>query len=97
MLVNILLQAVVWLEKHDKYLYKKHELDCYVRDFIAMDGKETRNTGKKATQDPTQRHNFNEFNLMSTEWRIHLSSTRIDEKSNERPEMQKVIIHTARL
>lgn len=28
---------------------------------------------------------------MSTEWGICLSSTRIDEKSNEIPEMQKVI------
>lgn len=28
---------------------------------------------------------------MSTEWGISLSSTRIDEKSNEIPEMQKVM------
>ncbi|MDE6636587.1 MAG: ISAs1 family transposase, partial [Lachnospiraceae bacterium] len=36
-------------------------------------------------------HNLNEFNVMSTEWGACLSSTRIEEKTNEIPEMQKVI------
>ena len=92
MLVNILIRIVtVAGEKLDEYLYKNDELDCYIRDVIAADGKETHNTGKKNSKDPTQRRNLNEFNVMSTEWGISLSSTRIDEKSNEIPEMQKVM------
>ncbi len=71
--------------------YSLMKLDCYIRDVIAADGKETHNTGKKNSKDPTQRRNLNEFNVMSTEWGISLSSTRIDEKSNEIPEMQKVM------
>ncbi len=46
---------------------------------------------KKNSQDICDKRNFNEFNVMSTEWGICLSSTRIDEKSNEIPEMQNVI------
>ena len=92
MLVNILIQIVtVAGKKLDEYLYKNDELDCYIRDVIAADGKETHNTGKKTSEDPTERRNLNEFNVMSTEWGINLSSTRIDEKSNEIPEMQKVM------
>ncbi len=71
--------------------YSLMKLDCYIRDVIAADGKETHNTGKKNSKDPKQRRNLNEFNVMSTEWGISLSSTRIDEKSNEIPEMQKVM------
>ncbi|NBJ95201.1 transposase family protein [Parablautia muri] len=53
-----------------------------IADFAA-DEKETHNTGKKDSRDVKDRHNLNEFNVMSTEWGICLSSTRIDEKSNE--------------
>ena len=92
MLVNILIRIVtVAGKKLDEYLYKNDELDCYIKDVIAADGKETHNTGKKSSTDPTERRNLNEFNVMSTEWGINLSSTRIDEKSNEIPEMQKVM------
>lgn len=92
MLVNILIRIVtVAGKKLDEYLYKNDELGCYIRDVIAADGKETHNTGKKNSEDPTERRNLNEFNVMSTEWGINLSSTRIDEKSNEIPEMQKVM------
>lgn len=58
---------------------------------IAADGKETHNTGKKKSEDAAERRNLQEFNVMSTEWGISLSSTRIDEKSNEIPQMQKVM------
>ena len=92
MLVNILIQLVTVAGKRlDEYLYKNDELDCYIRDVIAADGKETHNTGKKNSEDIAERRNLNEFNAMSTEWGISLSSTRIDEKSNEIPEMQKVM------
>lgn len=92
MLVNILIRIVtVAGKKIDEYLYKNDELDCYIKDVIAADGKETHNTGKKSSADPTERRNLNEFNVMSTEWGLTLSSTRIDEKSNEIPEMQKVM------
>ncbi len=57
----------------------------------AADGKETHNTGKKKSEDAAERRNLQEFNVMSTEWGISLSSTRIDEKSNEIPQMQKVM------
>lgn len=92
MLVNILIQLVCVAGKSlDEYLYKNDELDCYIRDVIAADGKETHNTGKKNSADAAEKRNLNEFNVMSTEWGITLSSTRIDEKSNEIPEMQKVM------
>ena len=92
MLVNILIRIVtVAGKKIDEYLYKNDELDCYIKDVIAADGKETHNTGKKNSADPTERRNLNEFNVMSTEWGLTLSSTRIYEKSNEIPEMQKVM------
>ncbi len=92
MLVNILIQLIAVAGKGlDEYLYRDDRLGCCIRDVIAADGKETRNTAKKNEKDIASRRNLNEFNVMSTEWGISLSSTRIDEKSNEIPEMQKVI------
>ena len=92
MLVDILVQLVTVAGKRlDDYLYRNDQLGCCIRDVIAADGKETRSTGKKDSTDAADRRNLNEFNVMSTEWGIVLSSTRIDEKSNEIPEMQKVI------
>ena len=92
MLVTILVQLVSTVKNElDEYLYRNDELGCYIRDVIAADGKETRNTGKKNSDDICDKRNLNEFNVMSTEWEICLSSTRIDEKSNEIPEMQEVI------
>ncbi len=57
-------------------------LDCYVHDTIAADGKETHHTAKRCGKEPEDLCNLNEFNIMSTEWDICLSSTKIDEKSN---------------
>ena len=94
MLVTILVQLVSTVKNKnelDEYLYRNDELGCYIKDVIAADGKETHNTGKKNSDDVCDKRNLNEFNVMSTEWGICLSSTRIDEKSNEIPEMQEVI------
>lgn len=92
MLVTILVKLVRVAGKElDEYLYRNDELGCYIRDVIAADGKETHNTGKENSQDICDTRNLNEFNVMSTEWGICLSSTRIDEKSNEIPEMQEVM------
>lgn len=94
MLVTILIQLVSTVKDKnelDGYLYRNDELGCYIKDVIAADGKETHNTGKKNSDDICDKRNLNEFNVMSTEWGICLSSTRIDEKSNEIPEMQEVI------
>ena len=66
-------------------------MDCYVHDVIAADGKETWHTAKKCAKEPKDLCNLNGFNVMSTEWGICLSSTGIDEKTNEIPEMQAVI------
>lgn len=92
MLKEILIQMVEMAGQHlDQYLYENKELDCYVRDVIAADGKETRHTAKKHGTQPEEMRNRNEFNVMSTEWGVCLSSTRIDEKTNEIPEMQAVM------
>lgn len=94
MLVTILVQLVNTVKNKnelDEYLYRNDELGCYIKDVIAADGKETHNTGKKNSDDVCDKRNLNEFNVMSTEWGICLSATRIDEKSNEIPEMQEVI------
>lgn len=92
MLVTILVKLVRVAGKElDEYLYRNDELGCYIRDVIAADGKETHNTGKENSQDICDTRNLSEFNVMSTEWGICLSSTRIDEKSNEIPEMQEVM------
>ena len=92
MLVTILVQLVSVAGKElDEYLYRNDQLGCYIRDVIAADGKETHNTGKMDSEDVCDARNLSEFNVMSTEWGICLSSTRIDEKSNEIPEMQDVM------
>ena len=54
MLVNILVRIVtVAGKKIDKYLYQNEELGCYIRDVIAADGKEIRNTGKAGSPEDT--------------------------------------------
>ena len=69
MLVNILAQMVTAAGKRlEEYLYKNEELDCYIQDVIAADGKETHNTGKKKSEDAAERRSLQEFNVMSTEW-----------------------------
>jgi len=68
MLKGILIQMVEMIGYHlDKCLYENKELDCYVRDVIAADGKETRNTAKKCGNRPKDLRNLNESNIMSTE------------------------------
>ncbi|MDE7202777.1 MAG: ISAs1 family transposase [Lachnospiraceae bacterium] len=47
--------------------------------------------GKVDSEDVCDVRSLSEFNVMSMEWGICLSSTRIDEKSNEIPEMQDVM------
>lgn len=92
MLVNILVRLVTVAGKGlDEYLYRNEELGCCIRDVIAADGKEIRNTGNAGSQNAEEQRNLQEFNVLSTEWGINLSSTRINEKSNEIPEMQKVM------
>lgn len=92
MLVNILVRLVTVAGKCvDEYLYRNEALGCGIRDVIVADSKQTRNTAKKGSPETAASRNLNEFNVMSTEWGICLSSTRTDEKSNEIPEMQKVI------
>ena len=90
--MNILIQLITAAGKYlEEYLYRNDALGCCIRDVIAANGKETHNTAKKNRLEPEANRNLNEFNVMSTEWGICLSSTRIDEKSNEIPEMQKII------
>lgn len=92
MLKGILVQMIEMAGAHlDQYLYQNEELGCYVQDIIAADGKETHRTAKKHAKDPEDSRNLNEFNVMSTEWGVCLSSTRINEKTNEIPEMQAVM------
>lgn len=92
MLKEILIRMVEMAGQHlEQYLYQNEELGCYVKDILAADGKETRRTAKRHGKGPEDLRNLNEFNVMSTEWGVCLSSTRIDEKTNEIPEMQKVI------
>lgn len=90
--MNILVQLITVAGKClDEYLYRNNALGCCIRDVVAADGKETRNTAKRNSTETEDSRNLNEFNVMSTEWGLCLSSTRIGEKSNEIPEMQKVI------
>ncbi len=72
-------------------LYTNEELGIEVDDIVAIDGKETRNTGKKNPKDREDGRNLNELNVQSTEYGITLSSTRIGEKTNEIPEAQAVL------
>jgi len=51
----------------DDCLYRNDDPDCHIRDVIAADGKETRNTGKADSGDICDARNLSEFNVMSTE------------------------------
>ncbi len=91
-LVNVLMDIIVKATKDDNlHLYTNKELGIEVDDIIAVDGKETRGTGKSDATKIEDRRNMNNLNVQSTEYGITLSSTRIDEKSNEIPEAQKVL------
>ncbi len=92
MLREILIQMVEMAGQHlNQYLYQKEELDCYIHDVIAADGKEIWHTAKKHVKEPEDLCNLNEFHVMSTEWGVCLSSTRIDGKTNEILGMQAVM------
>jgi len=91
-LVSILRETIERASKDiDEYLYKNEALNIYIKDVVAIDGKETRNTGNEKKEAVEDQRNFNTLNVYSTEYGIALSSTRIDEKTNEIPEAQKVL------
>ena len=92
MLVDVLLDIIVRATKDDNlHLYTNEELGIAVDDIIAIDGKETRGTAKKGSENECESRNMNNLNVQSTEYGITLSSTRISEKSNEIPEAQRVL------
>ncbi len=72
-------------------LYTNEELGIEIDDIVAIDGKETRNTGKRTPKNVEDGRNLNELNVQSTEYGVTLSSTRISEKTNEIPEAQAVL------
>jgi len=91
-LVDVLMDIIVRATKDDNlHLYSNEELGITIDDVIAVDGKETRGTGKTYSEDKAESRNMNNLNVQSTEYGITLSSTRISEKSNEIPEAQRVI------
>lgn len=92
LLVEILKDIIIRATKDmEMPLYTHDELGISVTDIVAVDGKETRNSGRKNAVDKTDMRNLNELNVQSTEYGITLSSTRIEEKTNEIPEAQKVL------
>ena len=75
----------------DGYLYENPELELYIKDVVAIDGKETKNSGNPKKPDVRDQRNYDVLNVQSTETGITLSSSRIDEKTNEIPEAQAVL------
>lgn len=62
MLVNILIQLITAAGKSlDEYLYRNDALGCCIRDVVAADGKETRNTAKRNSTVAEDSRNLNEF------------------------------------
>jgi len=91
-LVSVLRETIERASKEiDEYLYKNEAMGVYVKDVVAIDGKETIHTGNERKPEIEDQRNFNMLNVYSTEYGIALSSTRIDEKTNEIPETQKVL------
>ena len=72
-------------------LYTNEELGIEIKDILAVDGKETCKTGNPKSLEEKERRNLNQLNVQSTEYGITLSTTRIEEKTNEIPEAQKVL------
>lgn len=91
-LVGILKRIVEMVNEKqgEQYLYRNDQFDVKIQDIVAVDGKETHNTAKRGGASIEESRNLNELNVMSTEWGITLSTTRIDEKTNEIPEFQTV-------
>ena len=75
----------------DNNVYENKDLDIFIKDVVAFDGKETRNTGDKYKEKIEDQRNFNVLNVQSTETGITLSTTKIDEKTNEIPETQRIL------
>ena len=91
-LVDTLLDIIVKATENDGLcLYTNEELGIAVDDVLAVDGKETKGTAKADGETIEDRRNMNNLHVQSTEYGITLSATRIDEKSNEIPEAQKVL------
>lgn len=92
LIVNTLRTIIMKATKEmDMPLYTNEELGLSIDDIIAIDGKETRDTGKRNPKNEEEGRNLNELNVQSTEYGITLSSTRINEKTNEIPEAQNVL------
>lgn len=92
LLVNTLKAVIMRATKEmGMPLYTNKDLGIEIDDIVAVDGKETRNTGKKDSKNGEEGRNLNELNVQSTEYGVTLSSTRISEKTNEIPETQTVL------
>ncbi len=90
-LVGVLRDTVMRATQTLGAFYENKELDICVNDIIALDGKEIRNTGNQDKPNVEDQRNYNALNVQSTETGVTLSSTRIDEKTNEIPEAQAVL------
>ena len=91
-LVDILRNSIIKASANiDGYIYSNPELGIYIKDVVAIDGKETCKTGKPNAETVEGQRNLNMLNVQSTETGVTLSSTRINEKSNEIPEAQRVL------
>ena len=90
-LVGVLRNTIQQATQNSGCLYENPELEMYIKDVVATDGKETRNTGSPEKADIRDQRNYNVLNVQSTETGITLSASKIDEKTNEIPELQAVL------
>ena len=90
-LVNVLRNTIIQATSAMDAFYENKELNICIKDVVALDGKEIRNTGNLNKPRVEDQRNYNALNVQSTETGVTLSSTRIDEKSNEIPEAQAVL------
>lgn len=90
-LVDVLRDTIQKASEKQGNLYENPELDIYIKDVVAVDGKETRGSGNPGKEDVRDRRNYDVLNVQSTETGITLSATKIDEKTNEIPEAQAVL------
>lgn len=88
---EVLRSTIQQASKTKGAIYRNDDLGIVIDDVIAVDGKEIRNTGNPRKKDIEDQRNFNMLNVQSTETGITLSATKINEKSNEIPEAQKVL------
>ena len=90
-LVSVLRNTIQKASELQGNLYEDPELEIYIKDIVAIDGKETRNSGDPNKENVRDQRNYDVLNVQSTETGITLSATRIDEKTNEIPEAQAVL------